>query len=217
MVSRLTQEQREEIKSIFNLFDKDGNGTISPDELSTVMCQCIGTAPSQKVLNELMQECDADGNGEIDLEEFTALLAKNMSKNDDYLLEAFKIFDRDDNGIISVAELKYVVQNLEFPPPDDQLERMIHQVDAKHDGNLCYVEFIALMAPHGASSGGYAGSSADSKPETAANGYKFGDVTKFIYKEVTGKEYKFGDITKKGIQFLFSQRSSEAKSTNMMI
>eukprot|EP00931_Biecheleriopsis_adriatica_P074656 TRINITY_DN4866_c0_g1_i2.p1 TRINITY_DN4866_c0_g1~~TRINITY_DN4866_c0_g1_i2.p1 ORF type:complete len:148 (+),score=25.37 TRINITY_DN4866_c0_g1_i2:152-595(+) len=126
--------------------DKDGNGTISPDELSTVMCQCIGTAPSQKVLNELMQECDADGNGEIDLEEFTALLAKNMSKNDDYLLEAFKIFDRDDNGIISVAELKYVVQNLEFPPPDDQLERMIHQVDANNDGNLSYVEFVALMS-----------------------------------------------------------------------
>jgi len=48
-----------------------------------------------------------------------------------------------------------------------------------------------------ASSGGHAGSSAASRPETEDKKYKFGDVTKRIFKEVTGEEYKFGAITKK--------------------
>lgn len=44
-VSNLTDEQKEEFHEAFNLFDKDGDGTISAKELVVVM-RSIGLSPS---------------------------------------------------------------------------------------------------------------------------------------------------------------------------
>lgn len=66
-----------------------------------------------------------------------------------------------------------------------------------------------VLESAGTSSGGYAGSSADSKPDTAKKGYKFGDVTKHVHKAVTGKDYEFGDISKKAIPLITEQLTGE--------
>ena len=56
----------------------------------------------------MINEVDGDGNGTIDFNEFLTLMSrkiKDMDNNETYI-EAFKVFDRDGNGIISSAELK---------------------------------------------------------------------------------------------------------------
>merc|ERR1712086_10931 len=93
-----------------------------------------------------MAEFDTDGSGDIDFDEFLAILGSKMNNDNDYLMEAFKIFDRDGNGFISKQELKYVVMNLEYPPTDEKLEEMINTVDANRDGMLSIVEFASLMS-----------------------------------------------------------------------
>merc|ERR1712070_409370 len=97
-------------------------------------------------LKELMAEFDKDGNGEIDYQEFKSLMTVKIQNDNDYLTQAFKIFDRNGDGKISQVELRYVVMNLEAPPSDEKLDMMIKQVDANGDGYLSYVEFCSLMA-----------------------------------------------------------------------
>mmetsp|Transcript_3482 Transcript_3482/g.533 ORF Transcript_3482/g.533 Transcript_3482/m.533 type:complete len:81 (-) Transcript_3482:214-456(-) len=57
----------------------------------------------------MINEIDADGNGLIDFDEFCKLMAKKMKDTDteEELIEAFKVFDRDNNGKIDADELRF--------------------------------------------------------------------------------------------------------------
>lgn len=49
-----------ELREAFSLFDKDGSGTISNDELEVVM-KSLGQNPTQSELKKMIQEVDVDG------------------------------------------------------------------------------------------------------------------------------------------------------------
>ena len=49
-----------EFREAFNLFDKDGSGNISSEELGSVM-RSLGQNPSEKELIDLVNEIDVDG------------------------------------------------------------------------------------------------------------------------------------------------------------
>ncbi|BGP34914.1 hypothetical protein JCM10296v2_006738 [Rhodotorula toruloides] len=92
-------------KEAFSLFDKDGDGTITTRELGTVM-RSLGQNPTEAELQDMINEVDADGNGQIDFPEFLTMMARKMRETDseEEVREAFKVFDKDGNGFISAAE-----------------------------------------------------------------------------------------------------------------
>lgn len=55
----------------------------------------------------MIEEVDADGNGEVDFREFVALMAKRMKEDDtnEDMMAAFKQFDIDRDGYISRNDL----------------------------------------------------------------------------------------------------------------
>jgi len=61
------------LKAAFRLFDKDGNGTISPDEIKSALG--IGEDDDES-LNKLIAEVDENGDGEIQFEEFCAMMKR---------------------------------------------------------------------------------------------------------------------------------------------
>ena len=69
MVDQLTEQEKEEFKEVFSMFDKDGDGTVSTKELGVVM-RALGQNPTEKEIEEMVLEVDKDGNGEIDFDEF---------------------------------------------------------------------------------------------------------------------------------------------------
>merc|ERR1711976_86789 len=74
-------DQIGEFREAFSLFDKDGDGTITTKELGTVM-RSLGQNPSEDELQDMVNEVDIDGNGEIDFEEFLQMMAKKMKETD---------------------------------------------------------------------------------------------------------------------------------------
>ncbi len=58
----------------------------------------MGMSPEQEELETLIQEVDADGNGEIDFEEFCAVLRRMTKKKTsgwgDVIKQCFDVFDR---------------------------------------------------------------------------------------------------------------------------
>jgi len=145
--AKLTDEQVQEFKEAFSLFDKDNDGTITTTELGTVM-KSLGQNPSDSDLLDMINEVDADGNGTIDFTEFLEMMTKHMKEadNDQELREAFKVFDTDGSGKISSGELKKVMLNLGEQLTDEEIDEMIREADADGDGEVDYDEFVKMMS-----------------------------------------------------------------------
>ena len=77
MADQLTEEQIAEFKEAFSLSDKNSNGTITTNELGTVM-RLLGQNPTMAELQDMIKEADLDGNGTIDFPEFLAMMARKM-------------------------------------------------------------------------------------------------------------------------------------------
>eukprot|EP00485_Elphidium_margaritaceum_P016971 CAMPEP_0202727612 /NCGR_PEP_ID=MMETSP1385-20130828/185211_1 /ASSEMBLY_ACC=CAM_ASM_000861 /TAXON_ID=933848 /ORGANISM="Elphidium margaritaceum" /LENGTH=283 /DNA_ID=CAMNT_0049393855 /DNA_START=38 /DNA_END=889 /DNA_ORIENTATION=- len=63
----------DELKEAFEVFDKDGNGEISSQELSSIM-KALGEDFKEEEIFYMMKEADQDDNGAIDFEEFKQLM-----------------------------------------------------------------------------------------------------------------------------------------------
>eukprot|EP01117_Protostelium_nocturnum_P011152 TRINITY_DN404_c0_g1_i1.p1 TRINITY_DN404_c0_g1~~TRINITY_DN404_c0_g1_i1.p1 ORF type:complete len:287 (-),score=141.19 TRINITY_DN404_c0_g1_i1:159-1019(-) len=90
----LTDEEIAEFKEAFHLFDKDGDGKITQDELGTVL-RALGQNPTDAELKATFNQVDVDGSGEVDFDEFVN--------------KAFNL--KDGSGLqINVTELKKAIE-----------------------------------------------------------------------------------------------------------
>lgn len=64
----------EKLQSAFKMFDRDGSGLISADEIKDVLG--FGKTLSEEAVNEIIKQVDANGDGEISFEEFAAMMRK---------------------------------------------------------------------------------------------------------------------------------------------
>jgi len=71
----------EKLKQAFQLFDRDGGGTISSTEVKEVLG--VGKAFDEKIWDEIIGEVDIDGDGEISYEEFKLMMSKLLCEDDD--------------------------------------------------------------------------------------------------------------------------------------
>ncbi|KAG6773369.1 hypothetical protein POTOM_020643 [Populus tomentosa] len=146
MVDVLTEEQTAEFQEAFCLVDKNGDGCITFEELAAVIKSLDDSATDEEI-HFMISEVDVDGNGTIEFGEFLNLMARKMRENDadEELKEAFKVFDKDQDGYISPNELRHVMINLGEQLTDEELEEMIRQADLDGDGQVNYEEFVRIM------------------------------------------------------------------------
>jgi Ca2+-binding protein (EF-Hand superfamily) len=77
MDSFLTEDQVNDFREAFSLFDKDGSGTITAKHLGIVM-RSLGRNPSEAELEEMIREVDPEGKGIIDFPHFLELMMKKV-------------------------------------------------------------------------------------------------------------------------------------------
>ena len=142
----LTPEQIAEFREAFNIFDKDGDGRITAKELGTVM-RSLGQNPSEAELQDMVNEVDLDGNGTIEFDEFLYMMSRQMREGDteEEIIDAFRVFDKDEDGKITAAELTHIMKNLGEPLTQEEVDEMIAQADTNKDGIIDYKEFVHLM------------------------------------------------------------------------
>ena len=148
MLDEIPEDRRKEYKDAFEMFDKDKDGTITTKELANVM-RSLNHDPTEDELNEMIAEVDLDGNGEIDFEEFVTLMNRRSKETDteEEVLNAFKVFDKEGNGLISVTELRHIMVTLGDQLNEDEVDELLREADSDGDGFINYEEFIrTLMA-----------------------------------------------------------------------
>ena len=146
--SAMTEELISDFRDAFKTFDTDEDGYLSLKELGELLIS-LGVPVTKEELTEMTNEVDIEGNGTIDFKEFILLMARKMRDydNEDEYIEAFRIFDKNSDDLISKEELKEVMTILgQFvwgeSPTDDDIALMIKEADTDGDEFLHYSDFI---------------------------------------------------------------------------
>lgn len=146
MADVFTEEQLEEFKETFSLFDKEGDGTISVKEIPTVT-RALGQHPTEEQMRELVSALEAEGHATIEFPEYLNILAKTIKDTDPEteLTEAFKVFDKEGTGSISGADLRLIMTTYGETLNAEEVDEMIKEADTDGDGIVDYAEFISML------------------------------------------------------------------------
>jgi len=144
----MTEELIGDFRDAFKTFDRDEDGYLSLQELSELLIS-LGVPVTKDELIEMTNEIDIEGNGTIDFKEFILLMARKMRDydNEDEYIEAFRIFDKNNDDLISKEEMKEAMSIIgQFvwgeTPTDEEIAYMIKEADTDGDGYLHYSDFI---------------------------------------------------------------------------
>ncbi|KAN0065753.1 Calcium-binding component of the spindle pole body (SPB) half-bridge [Thecaphora frezii] len=142
----LTDEQRQEIKEAFELFDTDKDGAIDYHELKVAM-RALGFDLKKAEVLKLLRDHDKTGANVIEWEDFNRIMSERIASRDpmDEIRRAFALFDDDGTGKISLRNLKRVAKELGENLDDDELQAMIDEFDLDQDGEINEQEFIQIM------------------------------------------------------------------------
>ncbi|KAH7823171.1 putative EF-hand domain containing protein [Monocercomonoides exilis] len=149
MAKYFTEEQIENFRTAFRVFDTDHSNTICVKELRHVL-ESADQHPTDEELQEMMDFLDTDGNGVLDFDEFVVMMAmaEGHCEEELKLKAAFKAFDKDGNGFISREELKSVLEAEGEKLSAADIDEMIKEADTNGDGQIDYSEFVVMMAQH---------------------------------------------------------------------
>ncbi len=138
----LNHDQVAELWQLFTIFDDDGSGAIAVQELGLVL-KSLGQSPSQAELREMIEEVDINRSGTIDFTEFQALMLAQQGDRQSRLQLAFRVFDADNSGQITVNEMRSVMS--QFGLSEQELNDMIQEVDHDGDAAIDFAEFCSLV------------------------------------------------------------------------
>ncbi len=89
-------------------------------------------------MKKLIAEVDRDGKGVIEFADFMELMTTKISERDprEEILKAFRLFDDDNTGKVSLKNLKRVARELGETMADEELQEMIDEADRDGDGEI---------------------------------------------------------------------------------
>lgn len=144
----LTEEQIEMFKDAFSIFDKNNDGTVEIRELRKLF-QSLGYNVTEKDVEQYVMERKHNDNNMVAFSDFLVMISKRLQTaphaNEQQIEDAFKTFDRNNDGYITEAEFKVTLRNLGEKLSDDEIKDMIKEVDLNGDGQVDYKEFTAMM------------------------------------------------------------------------
>ncbi|KAL1454954.1 hypothetical protein WDU94_009081 [Cyamophila willieti] len=150
--AEISKAQLNEFKEAFRLFDKDGDGSITKEELGRVM-RSLGQFAREEELQRMLEEVDINGDGYFSFEEFVEIVynmgatteEKTADQEEKELRDAFRVFDKHNRGYISASDLRAVLQCLGEDLSEEEIEDMIKEVDVDGDGRIDFNEFVHAL------------------------------------------------------------------------
>lgn len=145
-----TQEQLDEWKEGFSLYDKKGNSTVSSANLGDLL-RGLGQNPTQAEVLELVKSVGGSERQEVDIDfgTFLTILTRpdgfKPAGTSQEFIQGFQVFDKEGDGTISAGELRYVLTNLGEKLSEEEVDELLKEVQVGKDGRINYVDFVTLI------------------------------------------------------------------------
>ncbi|KAK9060178.1 hypothetical protein SSX86_020882 [Deinandra increscens subsp. villosa] len=135
-------------KRIFDHFDEDCDGTISPSELQRCVKliyddEIILVEEVQDLIDESLQ---GSSYGQLGFEDFVSLMeSEREDERVEDLRKAFRMYEMEGTDCITPRSLNRMLSRLGESTSFDECVGMIHRFDLNGDGVLSFDEFRAMM------------------------------------------------------------------------
>ncbi len=140
----LTEEEIEEIREAFSMFDTDGSGKIDPKELKAAM-HSLGFEKKSPTVYDMI--CDLEEHGaEVDFDEFLDAISSKLGNREtrEGIDRIFDLFDDDKSGTINLNNLKRVAKELGETMTIDELREMMSRA-ATNNEEITREDFYNIM------------------------------------------------------------------------
>ena len=139
------QDERIQLMSeVFDLYDQDNEGYVfSKDALKILSSMGRKIEPEDEF--EFLAIVDPKNEGRVTKENFISGVETMYTIPDNFIPEitdAFKVFDKDNDGKISCKEFKSLLVNLSGEYKDKDVDELFKILDLDIDGNISINEFI---------------------------------------------------------------------------
>ncbi|NXV52459.1 CETN2 protein, partial [Uria aalge] len=146
----VTEEQRRELREVFELFDRDGSGlmdTLSVFSFWQITVKALGCELRKEEVRRIVSEFSEEGSGKLNFKSFLQVMTQKMAEPclEKEIWRAFKVFDCDGTGKISFENLKVVASEVGEDITDEELQEMIDEADVDGDGEVNRQEFLRIL------------------------------------------------------------------------
>eukprot|EP00747_Dinoflagellata_sp_TGD_P029772 gnl/TRDRNA2_/TRDRNA2_134161_c0_seq2.p1 gnl/TRDRNA2_/TRDRNA2_134161_c0~~gnl/TRDRNA2_/TRDRNA2_134161_c0_seq2.p1 ORF type:complete len:633 (-),score=156.44 gnl/TRDRNA2_/TRDRNA2_134161_c0_seq2:180-2078(-) len=146
IAQRLQEDDIKVLREQFMTLDANKDGMVTFSELKNGLDKLnLKNTPD---LQSLMAAMDVDESGSIQFTDFVAAtLDKKHLQQENVCWQAFRIFDKDQNGTISKKELSQVLHNSDMESffSSKAMEQVLKEVDTDGDGTISFDEFMKMM------------------------------------------------------------------------
>jgi len=147
IMSKFSDNELRKLHRRFRLLDKDGSGTLTPDEFLSIPDLALNP-----LLERVLHIFDQDQDEQIQFEEFIQTLSTLSDKGskEAKLKFVFSVYDMDKDGFISNGELFQVLKMMVGSNLTDQqlqqiVDKTIMEGDKDKDQRISFVEFLNMI------------------------------------------------------------------------
>ncbi|XP_072818283.1 LOW QUALITY PROTEIN: calmodulin-like protein 4 [Vicugna pacos] len=143
MAKFFSQDQINEYKECFSLYDKQQRGKIKATDLLMVM-RCLGASPTPGEVQRHLQTHGIDRNGELDFSTFLTMMHAQIKQEDPKkeILLAMLMADKEKKGYIMASELRSKLTKLGEKLTHKEVDDLFREAGIEPNGKVKYDEFI---------------------------------------------------------------------------
>ena len=142
----LQDERRELMKEVLDLFDPNNDGYVQSKDISKIL-KAMGRTLENEDEQNFLEAADPDQTGVISkdnfLDTFEAMYSLTKEKINE-VLDAFKVFDINNTGKISVNNFKKVLVNFAHEFNEDEVNEIMKYINVDRDGNINIKDFVQV-------------------------------------------------------------------------
>ncbi|KAL9966467.1 hypothetical protein ACROYT_G024548 [Oculina patagonica] len=143
-MSQPSQEEMDEYKEAFSLFDNEGDGKIDPEQIGSLL-RSLNLNPDDEEIEKIEKEV---GNKRIKFEEFLSIFMTEKQKAKQVTAEQFidtlGVFDKDSAGKVASGELRHVLTALGNKLRDRDVDILFEDV-GERGGFVNTADFVNMV------------------------------------------------------------------------
>ena len=140
--AELNEIQIERYNKAFSYVDKKKTGAVPVSQISNLLSAAKEDDFEEEDINDALDVLGKSNEDTLTAEEFVQFMAELYNPNN--IVEAFRLFDTDNNGYISVDEFKYILKMVDSPLVDKDVKEIFAHFDVSKDGKIDYKEFVTF-------------------------------------------------------------------------